>query len=53
MLVRYSSGFVFACPGYGTLDEAFEVLSLRVTNILQPEAPLVSLGTEIWQPLVD
>jgi uncharacterized protein (TIGR00730 family) len=53
MLVRYSSGFVFTCGGYGTLDEAFEVLSLRATGILQPEAPLVFLGSDIWQPLVD
>ena len=43
MLVRYSSAFVVMPGGFGTLDEAFEVITLVQTNKLD-RFPVVSMG---------
>jgi uncharacterized protein (TIGR00730 family) len=52
MLVKYSYAF-FALPGgFGTLDEIFETATLIQTGKIQ-QFPLVLLGTEFWQPLLD
>jgi hypothetical protein len=52
MFLKYSQAFVCLPGGFGTLDELFEVLCMvqtgKVTNF-----PIVLLGTEFWQPLVD
>jgi hypothetical protein len=52
MLVKYSTAFVVFPGGFGTLDEAFEVATLMQTN--KPERfPLIAVGTELWDPLID
>jgi uncharacterized protein (TIGR00730 family) len=52
MLVKYSYAF-FAFPGgFGTLDEIFELVTLVQTRKIQ-DFPLVLMGVEFWQPLVD
>ena len=48
MLVKYSSAFVVMPGGFGTLDEAFEVITLVQTNKLE-RFPVVSMGgPEFW-----
>ncbi len=50
MFVRYSTGFVIAPGGFGTLDEMFEALVLMQTLKIR-HFPLILLGTEFWSGL--
>jgi hypothetical protein len=50
MLVKYSSAFIVMPGGLGTLDEAFEVLTLVQTGKLE-RFPLISMGGEFWDHL--
>ena len=50
ILVKYSCAFVVMPGGFGTLDEAFEVLTLVQTKKLE-NFPVVSMGDEFWQHL--
>lgn len=50
MLVKYSSAFVVMPGGFGTLDEAFEVVTLIQTGKLE-SFPIVSMGGDFWQSL--
>ncbi len=50
MLVKYSSAFVVLPGGYGTLDEAFETVTLMQTDKIE-DFPLISMGTEFWGPM--
>ena len=50
MLVKYSSAFVVMPGGFGTLDEAFEVITLIQTEKLDA-FPIVSMGREFWDKL--
>jgi uncharacterized protein (TIGR00730 family) len=53
MLVKYSSAFVIMPGGFGTLDEAFEVITLVQTNKLE-RFPIVSMGgRDFWGHLGD
>ena len=52
MLVKYSTAFVVFPGGFGTLDEAFEVATLMQTNKLE-HFPLIAVGKEFWDPLID
>ena len=52
MLVKYSYAFVALPGGFGTLDEIFETATLIQTGKIQ-EFPLVLIGHEFWQPLID
>jgi hypothetical protein len=53
MLVKYSSAFVVMPGGFGTLDEAFEVITLVQTNKLD-RFPVVSMGgRDFWGRLGD
>ncbi len=52
MLVKYSSAFVVMPGGYGTLDEAFEVITLIQTEKLGA-FPIVSMGHEFWGRLAE
>jgi uncharacterized protein (TIGR00730 family) len=52
MFVRYSMGFVVFPGGFGTLDEAFEALTLEQTDKVF-DFPVVLVGTEFWGGLVD
>lgn len=52
MFVRYSSGFVIAPGGYGTLDELTEALVLMQTGKID-HFPVVLLDTGFWQGMLD
>ncbi len=52
MLVKYSYGFVVMPGGFGTLDEIFETATLIQTGIIE-NFPVVIMGREFWQPLLD
>ncbi|MGE0440686.1 MAG: TIGR00730 family Rossman fold protein [Gemmatimonadales bacterium] len=52
MLVKYSYAFVVLPGGFGTLDELFESLTLVQTRKITA-FPVVLMGTEYWQPLLD
>ncbi|GMW07343.1 MAG: TIGR00730 family Rossman fold protein [Gammaproteobacteria bacterium] len=50
MLVKYSCAFVVMPGGFGTLDEAFEVMTLIQTRKLE-RFPVVAMGGQFWQSL--
>jgi len=50
MLVKFSSAFVVMPGGFGTLDEAFEVITLIQTGKLE-RFPIISMGGEFWSQL--
>ncbi|MEC9379880.1 MAG: TIGR00730 family Rossman fold protein, partial [Candidatus Latescibacterota bacterium] len=52
MLVKYSYAFIALPGGFGTLDEIFETATLVQTGKIQ-DFPLVLMGAEYWQPLID
>lgn len=52
MLVKYSYAFVVMPGGFGTFDEVFEALTLIQTKKIQ-DFPVVLVGAEYWQPLMD
>jgi uncharacterized protein (TIGR00730 family) len=52
MLAKYSFAFVAMPGGFGTMDELFEVATLVQTDKMQ-DFPIVLMGTDYWQPLVE
>jgi uncharacterized protein (TIGR00730 family) len=52
MLVKYSSAFIVLPGGFGTLDEAFEVITLMQTRKLD-SFPVVALGGAYWDELAE
>ena len=50
--VMRAMGAVFFPGGFGTLDELFEVLTLRQTGIKGP-MPIVMFGRDYWQPVIN
>jgi uncharacterized protein (TIGR00730 family) len=52
MLVKYSYAFIVMPGGFGTLDELFEVSVLVQTGKIK-DFPVVLLGREFWQPLLE
>lgn len=52
MLVKYSYAFIALPGGFGTLDEIFETATLIQTHKIK-DFPLVLMGKDYWQPLLD
>jgi uncharacterized protein (TIGR00730 family) len=52
MLVKYSYAFIAMPGGFGTLDEVFETATLIQTGKIK-DFPLVFMGKDYWQPLLD
>jgi uncharacterized protein (TIGR00730 family) len=50
--VLRAKGLVIFPGGFGTLDELFEVLTLRQVNRMQP-IPVVLFGRDYWQRVID
>lgn len=53
MLAFSAQAYVFYPGGYGTLDEVFELITLRQTHKINPRIPIVLVGQDYWQPLCD
>ena len=51
MLAYSASAFVIFPGGYGTLDEAFELITLRQTHKINPRIPIIMVGRDFWNPL--
>ena len=51
MFVKYSSGAIIFPGGFGTLDEAFELLTLVQTHKVA-RTPVVLFGAEYWRGLM-
>lgn len=51
MLMKYSYAFVMLPGGFGTLDEAFETMTLIQTEKIL-DFPLIFSGVEYWKPLM-
>ena len=52
MFVKYSSGAIIFPGGFGTLDEAFELLTLVQTHKVT-RVPVVLFGSEYWNGLME
>lgn len=52
MFVKYAQGFIALPGGFGTFDELFESLTLVQTETVR-DFPIVLLGREYWEPLVE
>jgi uncharacterized protein (TIGR00730 family) len=52
MLVKYSQAFVIMPGGIGTVDEAFEAMTLIQTGKIF-DFPVIFVGVEYWRPLLD
>lgn len=44
---------VVAPGGMGTLDELFEVLTLKQTGKVQPDLPVVLFGKAYWKAIIN
>ncbi|MFQ5491506.1 MAG: TIGR00730 family Rossman fold protein [Phycisphaerae bacterium] len=52
MFVKYATAFVCFPGGFGTMDEFFESMTLIQTE-KSPRFPVILIGCDFWNPLVD
>jgi hypothetical protein len=50
--VKYGCAFVCLPGGFGTLDELFEALNLRLTHTIDP-FPVILVGVDYWSGLIE
>ena len=53
MLAFSAEAYIFFPGGYGTLDEVFELMTLRQTHKINPKIPIILVGRDYWSPLCD
>jgi len=52
MMAASAQAYIFFPGGFGTADEFMEILMLQQTGKMQ-KAPMVLVGKDFWQPLLD
>jgi hypothetical protein len=52
-MVYHCQALVVAPGGVGTMDELFEVLTLKQTGKVQKDLPVVLIGEEYWKTIVN
>jgi hypothetical protein len=52
MFIKYAQAFVMFPGGFGTMDEAFEVLTLIQTRKIK-NVPVILFGSEFWNGMFD
>lgn len=52
-MVYFCQALVVAPGGVGTMDELFEVLTLKQTGKIQKDLPVVLLGEQYWKTIVN
>ncbi len=52
-MVYYCQAIVVAPGGFGTLDELFEVLTLKQSGKVQRDLPVVLFGKEFWKTTIN
>jgi len=51
VILAYSAeAYIYFAGGFGTLDELFEILTLKQTKKI-PNIPIILFGSEFWKPL--
>ncbi|MBI4175038.1 TIGR00730 family Rossman fold protein [Candidatus Berkelbacteria bacterium] len=53
MLAFSAEAYVFFPGGLGTLDEFSELATLLQTHKIEEEIPIILMGSDFWQPLLD
>ncbi|HRQ86946.1 MAG TPA: LOG family protein, partial [Candidatus Saccharibacteria bacterium] len=51
-LTLMASAYIYAPGGFGTLDELFEIITLKQTHRIPP-IPVILLGSKFWNKLDD
>lgn len=51
-LTYTARAYIYFPGGYGTLDELFEILTLKESMKI-PQLPVILVGADYWQPLID
>ena len=52
LLIKYSYGFIIMPGGFGTMDEMFEILTLRQTG-KAPPIPVVLFDEAYWRSVIN
>ncbi|MCF8044694.1 MAG: TIGR00730 family Rossman fold protein [Desulfarculaceae bacterium] len=52
MFIKHSKAVIIIPGGFGTLDEAFEVMTLIQTKRIRP-VPVIFMGSDYWRGLID
>ena len=52
-MAYYCEALVAVPGGFGTIDELFEILTLKQTGKIQSDLPVVLIGTKYWKTIIN